>query len=58
MGGGALWYSIRNSAKLGEKVEQFQAKEKARRELDDFTSKKHKETADKLDCPDKLEPWL
>jgi hypothetical protein len=56
--GGTLVYALKNMGKMGEKIEEYQAKEKARGKIDKHARKRRKKTADKLDCPDKLEPWV
>jgi len=56
--GATLVYALKNTGKLKEKVEQYQAREKAKRKINEFSRKRREKTVSATDAPDKLEPWL
>ena len=56
--GATLVYALKNTGKLKEKVEQYQAREKAKRKINEFSKKRREKTVSDTDAPDKLEPWL
>ena len=56
--GATLVYALKRTGKLGEKIEQYQAREKARRKINEFARERREKTVSGTDAPDKLEPWL
>ena len=58
LSGATLVYALKKIGKMGAEIDQFKDKEKARGEIDDFTSKCLKKTDNAIDAPDKLEPWM
>ena len=56
--GATLVYALKNTGKLKEKVEQYQAREKAKRKINEYARKRREKTVSATDAPDKLEPWV
>ena len=56
--GGVLYCSVLNSGKMKQKIKEYQAKDKARGEIDEFSKKRRAKTVRDIDAPDKLEPWV
>jgi len=56
--GATLVYALKRTGTLGEKIEQYQAREKAGRKINEFARKRREKTVSDTDAPDKLEPWL
>ena len=56
--GATLVYALKNTGKLKEKVEQYQAREKAMRKINEYARTRRKKTVSDNDAPDKLEPWV
>ena len=56
--GATLVYALKRTGVLKEKVEQYQAREKAMRKINEYVRKRRKKTVSDTDAPDKLEPWL
>jgi len=56
--GATLVYVLKKTGTLGEKIEQYQAREKAGRKINEFARKRREKTVSATDAPDKLEPWV
>ena len=56
--GATLVYALKRTGKLQEKVEQYQAREKAGGKINEYARKRREKTVSDSDAPDKLEPWL
>ena len=56
--GATLVYALKRTGKLKEKVEQYQAREKAMRKINEYARKRREKTVSDTDAPDKLEPWV
>ena len=56
--GATLVYALKKTVSLGEKVEQYQAREKAGRKINEFARKRREKAVSDTDAPDKLEPWV